>query len=208
MGGVGSGRTSRLPTAEACGTLVLRARDLPPGLEPGGHASVTRIFRADGEVFPIQLTVTWPVDGVAQATLRHETRSGVGHRVSYRIQLERTPCRFGGWRWWFRCPSTARRAHKLFLPRGGECFLSRPAYRLAYVSQRLDAMGRLQHRKRLILRKLDGDWEAAQRPKGMRHGTYERLLERLDEVELLIDACFLEGLERIRARHSSGRWQR
>jgi hypothetical protein len=208
MGGVGSGRFSRLPTAEACNSLVLRPRDMPLGLEPGGHASVTRIFRADGDIFPIQLMVAWPLDGVAHATLRHETRNRVEHQVSYRIELERAQCRFGGWRWWFRCPATGRRAHKLFLPRGGECFMSRPAYRLAYASQRLDAMGRLQHRKRLVLRKLDGDWEAALRPKGMRHRTYERLLAKLEEVELRIDACFVEGLERIRARHRRGHWWR
>jgi len=208
MGGSGSGRSSSFPTAEACSSLVLRVRDLPAQLVPGGQASITRIFRADGEIFTIQVTVAWPIDGVAHAILRHATRHGKGRLVSYRVGLERTACRFGGWRWWFRCPSTGRRAHKLFLPRGGECFLSRPAYRLAYASQRLDAMGKLQHRKQLILRKLDGDWDAALRPKGMRHRTYEQLLARLEEVELRIDACFVAGLTRLRARHVGMRSRR
>lgn len=180
---------------------MLPAKPLLARLRLGGCISGSLVFRAGSRLFSVYVTVTWPLDGLPHLTLCHSTRTADQRAIRYRIELERTPCRFGGGRWWFRCPSTGRLAHKLFLPRGGESFLSRPAYRLAYASQRLDDLGKLQQRKWLLIRRLGGDWEAPLRPKGMHDRTYARLLTRLEEVEGRIDACFLAGLEKIHARH-------
>ena len=78
--------------------------------------------------------VTFRLDtGAAQLQLDYWLN---GVAVSERIPLDRTRPRYGGVRWWFRCPSCARRCAKLYLPPGAECFACRRCHRLAYQSQR------------------------------------------------------------------------
>jgi hypothetical protein len=201
MGGINSGRQGRFPTAEACGSLILPMQGFMGRLEPGMQGSGSLTFRSDGEPLRLKVAVAWPRSDAPHVMMTHPIRAEDGRTISYRIDLERTPCRFGGWRWWWLCPATGRRAHKLFLPRGGQRFLSRPAYRLGYASQRLDPLGKLQHSKWLIIRKLGGDWDMPIRPKGMRRRTYGRLLDRLEDVELRLELCFQAGIERLMARY-------
>lgn len=59
----------------------------------------------------------------------------------YWIELETTPCHFGGRRWWFQCPlpkedggRCERRSFKLYLPPGGGYFGCRECYDLTYRS--------------------------------------------------------------------------
>lgn len=58
--------------------------------------------------------------------------------VLYQVEIERTPCHYGGERSWFICPGRGcgRRVAKLYLPYGGKYFLCRHCYGLAYESQR------------------------------------------------------------------------
>ena len=63
-------------------------------------------------------------------------------QLNYRIELEFTPCYFGGLRYWFVCPLTknsipcSRRVGKLYLPPGGQYFGCRHCYNLTYRSQK------------------------------------------------------------------------
>jgi hypothetical protein len=56
------------------------------------------------------------------------------------VQLQTTPCFFGGQRWWFTCPLTKngqpceRRVAKLYLPPGGRYFGCRDCHELVYQS--------------------------------------------------------------------------
>jgi hypothetical protein len=60
--------------------------------------------------------------------------------MDYLVQLQTTPCHFGGERWWFVCPLTTngrackRRVGKLYLPTGGRYFGCRHCYDLTYKS--------------------------------------------------------------------------
>lgn len=56
--------------------------------------------------------------------------------LDYRVPLVTTRPRFGGVRWWFRCPlaGCGRRAAALHLPPGGRSFGCRGCYRLTYAS--------------------------------------------------------------------------
>lgn len=60
--------------------------------------------------------------------------------IRLRIQLTTTRPRYGGYRWWFRCPlrrgadGAGLRAEKLYLPPGALCFGSRLAHNLTYRS--------------------------------------------------------------------------
>jgi hypothetical protein len=60
--------------------------------------------------------------------------------LDYKIQLVKTPCYFGGFRFWFICPLTyhgvacERRVAKLYLPGNAEFFGCRHCYDLTYRS--------------------------------------------------------------------------
>jgi hypothetical protein len=57
-----------------------------------------------------------------------------GEPINTWIFLAVTKPRFGGRRWWFKCPETGRRVAKLYLPPGEVRFASRQAYALSYRS--------------------------------------------------------------------------
>jgi hypothetical protein len=57
-----------------------------------------------------------------------------GKPIDSWVWLTTTVPRFGGHRWWFRCPALGIRAAKLYLPPRGDCFASRKAWNLTYRS--------------------------------------------------------------------------
>ncbi|WP_244408287.1 hypothetical protein [Roseomonas fluvialis] len=123
------------------------------------------------------------------------------------VTLETTPCRFGGVRWWWVCPATGRRCATLYLPNGGQLFLSRGrgAYRLGYASQSQDAMGRSHGRLRRLHRRLGGAYTHAddvlpRRPKWMRWRTYERTWAEWEAAMERHEAIWMKGAERMLGR--------
>ncbi|HEY1430482.1 MAG TPA: hypothetical protein VGF39_02475 [Stellaceae bacterium] len=135
------------------------------------------------------VTVDLTIDWNSFVELMHPTRDERERDriVTDRIQLTWTAPTYGGRRWWFLCPSTAYRTTKLFLPDGAWHFRSRQAYRLGYACQRDDRFGRLQRRAVALNRQLGGEgwstWDIPpQKPKWMRWGTFERKIERWEQV--------------------------
>ncbi len=72
----------------------------------------------------------------------------------YKIELQTTPCHYGGRRWWFVCPLSVngrycgRRVGKLYLPPGGRYYGCRHCHDLTYRSsqesdKRVNALKRL-----------------------------------------------------------------
>jgi len=72
----------------------------------------------------------------------------------YEVRIDRTPCHFGGWRYWFVCPLVVggrpchQRVAKLYLPPGGTYYGCRHCYNLTYESvqrhdKRVDALMKL-----------------------------------------------------------------
>src|ERR1700729_3074598 len=102
------------------------------------------------------------------------------------------PCRFGGARPYFACPSVVngiacrRRVTKLYGP--GRYFLCRHCYRLVHASQSEGGLDRTLRRANAIRQRLGGDPGMAApfppRPKGMWRRTYERLRRRTFEIEM------------------------
>ena len=128
--------------------------------------------------------------------------SANGTPMDYRVWLRRTPCRFGGFRWWWICPRTGHPATKLYLPPGAKTFASRRAYRMAYRSERGGPMDRSHTRQARIFEKLGGEYRFFEdpppdRPKGMHHRTYERLLAELRGAEQRHDAIYAIGVLRL-----------
>jgi hypothetical protein len=112
------------------------------------------------------------------------TEGGEPARYRYEVPVERTSCRFGGSRPWFRCPWCNRRCAVIYgLSRDGY-FACRICLRLAYTSECECPFGRLLRRmEKLEARLIDGELK----PKGMRWRTFERICERIDEIDQTID---------------------
>jgi hypothetical protein len=114
-------------------------------------------IEADGRCLGLTITIDTRDSDHARLILEHEGRGAeTDPRAPYAIALERTAQPLGGVRWWFRCPHLGIRAAKLFLPRGGDAFLSRKAYGLAYGCQRETDDDLLQRRGGRIWRDLGG----------------------------------------------------
>ena len=111
--------------------------------------------------------------------------------VQFPIYLTSTPCHYGGARPWFICPACQRNCAVVAFGRGG--WACRTCLNLAYSSEAEDGMGRLWRKQRKLEARVGEDW---QRPKGMHRATYERIVDRLMEIEALKDGHMMLALQR------------
>lgn len=92
------------------------------------------------------------------------------------IELERTPCYFGGTRVWMTCPRCGRRAAILYFGNGARRFGCRICYGLAYASQREGLYWGSWNRYLRLSESLKT------RPKGMHYKTWYAKLAKAEEV--------------------------
>ncbi len=159
-------------TVETCLQLDVRA----PGVRAAvAHAGVGQWQWSSGEV------VAYAVRGDVLALLLPG-----GEQRGQAIRLERTACRFGGWRRWFRCPSATcgRRCAVLYWPPGGEAFACRSCWGLTYRSRLLTPSDRLYLRRDRVVARLGpvrpGD--VPPKPRGMQWRTYGRIRAQAEEL--------------------------
>ena len=180
MGGRGSGRQ-----ATYCGKDVTeestpldirklsRSGLLVPGRSFGWQWTVN-----DRQVAGITIHVA-----VQAVQLRWQKRS-TGESLDQWIQLQSTPCRFGGARQWFTCPRCSKRVAILYGP--GQFFACRGCYGLAYASQKEGVGDRSSRQADKIRRRLG--WQVGflngdgNRPKGMHWASYWRLKAEHDRL--------------------------
>jgi len=226
MGGMGSGRHGGRATVEGCRSLRLDVNRVTRGVR--GHLRGLRDgerIQADpfawswtvhSEAEPwARVLITLTMDrwrGYARLQFDVDHWSRATGPQDQTVQMETTPCRFGGRRWWWVCPATGRRCSKLYLPNGGTRFLSRGpgAYRLAYASQNGGPLDRSHGRLARLHRKMGGDYGYADdppppRPKGMRRRTYDRLVAEWEAAIGRHEAIWLAGAERLLARMQARR---
>ena len=86
-----------------------------------------------------------------------------GVATTQRVRIDVVACRFGGHRYFFRCPVTWRRCLVLACVHG--VFASRQAHRLNYAIQSLDRLGRL-HRARAKARERAMGTDGRAKPRG------------------------------------------
>lgn len=175
-GGVrwGAGR----PSTKAIGERLHRV-DVREWSRRGGllrHGQFVWSWRCGGE--PSGSVSVWVSPGEAVTLDFTLTMNGERRKLSQRVRLDRTPCRFGGLRSWFACPCCGRRVAVLYLRFGR--FACRTCQRVAYASQSEDLIGRMWRKQSKIEARLDEHWR---RPKGMRRRTYARLLGEAVECE-------------------------
>ena len=126
----------------------------------GYRAGAIQWTNASGEVTDtIGIAVSLSLEGYGendvQLTYSMTDRStGEKKDFDYKIELESTPCHFGGVRWWFICPlwkngvHCGRRVGKLYLPGNGTYFGCRHCHNLTYRSckehdSRMSALAKL-----------------------------------------------------------------
>ena len=178
MGGPGNGRRRHYSAADC--TDDYRRLDVRRWQRDG--------FLAPGRAFGWQ----WTRDNETVASIqvrteadrvilsyRHRSGGAEWKSEEYPVRLDWTPCTYGGRRAWFLCPARGcgRRVAILY---GGSIIACRHCHGLAYRCQRETACDRAARRTANIRARLG--WapgilnDAAGKPKGMRWGTFERLI--------------------------------
>ena len=108
---------------------------------------------------------------------RYRSRGEEWQAVEQYIHFDRTPCNYGGHRWWFLCPRCYRRVAVLY--GAGKYFLCRHCYDLTYSSQQESLPDRLMRKSRNIRKQLGGGNSLVDpfpfKPKNMHWETYYRL---------------------------------
>lgn len=141
------------------------------------------------EIRPVYLSEDDPADWLEVQHLWAEDT------VAERINMEWTPCAYGGARPWLLCPWCGRRARLLYLESAiASPVVSRLACRtclgLAYECQRQDETRRLAEKAKRLRRKADGASAFSlfsafpARPTGMHWATYLRLREASETATL------------------------
>ena len=118
-------------------------------------------------------------------------KSRTGEDVEQWVSLQTTPCRFGGERAWFTCPTCDKRVAVLY--GAGKYFACRSCCALGYASQKEGAGDRSGRQAEKIRKRLK--WDAGilngegGKPKGMHWATFWRLKAEHDRLAQL---CFYD----------------
>jgi len=205
MGSWLSGRQPEKVTVESCLTLnlaaMLRLGSIKPGACLAGAWAWTNARTGD-----TRGTISYEANLVDQNAAWVRLHYSVGDKPQdYRVWLRHMPCRFGGYRWLWQCPRTGHDSAKLYLPPLGTMFLSRRAYRMAYLSERGGPIDRSHRRQARLYAKLGKlyvlfDECPPRRPKGMHRRTYERLEAETMQAIDRHDAIFIAGATRLMAK--------
>jgi hypothetical protein len=127
-------------------------------------------------------------------------RIKLGH-LDQRIMLTTKRRHFGGRQWYFVCPYTNRPASVLWKPPGAHSFASRLKWKrqVAYASQFMDRVARGHQGAATIKSRLcsvggfdPNEWDLPPKPKWMRWRTYNRMVERFDRYEAMVEEGLLE----------------
>ena len=147
---------------------------------------------------------------IAYMLHEHETRLRIQMRgTEQTIFLVPKPRRFGGNQWYFVCPVMDRCCSVLWMPPGASHFRSRHGWgrAVAYASQFLDSDNRAHRGKAKIKARLIADldpdeWELPSKPKWMRWRTYNRLEEKFDGYEEVLDRGISELMAHLLVKYS------
>jgi len=101
------------------------------------------------------------------------------------VQIERTPCNFGGSRSWFICPCCHRRVAVVLLQ--DDTVACRHCLNLTYASCNEDKIDRSIRRKDKYAEKLGGAMNVFGKPDRMHWKTWERLQQKYFEEERLAE---------------------
>lgn len=200
MGGSNSGRTGGYPTSGRTQSFILNLSKIMRAMkgQPSGATATVR-FGEGGSLGHVEITLALDpkyLDGMA--TLRYELEQysrRIPERTQY-IRLLSEPCRFGGRRWFFKCPATGRPCTKLYLPNGADHWRSRNGFKLAYDCQREAPIDRLHRRLKRLYGKIGMTYSGHEscwpsKPPRMHQTTYAKIEAAIyraeDEINTVIE---------------------
>ena len=197
MGGVGSGtwfRWSKRKTLEECQRIDVRYMYKRGLLKEGMAGSLSWTTRGE----PSGSISYRSYDGSLALSYAFTAGDSEPEQIEDQIQLEWTPCNYGGHRPWFRCPSCNRRV--MVLARQDRLFRCRKCHHIPYGSQTEMRANRLIRKARKI-RALVGASDDLQepiwrKPKGMHQKTFDRLSQKDRIVSAEIDSYIARLLNR------------
>ena len=127
-------------------------------------------------------------------------------QLDQRIMLTTKRRHFGGRQWYFVCPYTNRPASVLWKPPGAQSFASRQKWKrqVAYASQFMDRVARGHQGAATIKSRLcsvggfdPNEWDLPPKPKWMRWRTYNRMVERFDRYQAMVEEGLLGVVKRL-----------
>ncbi len=183
MGGFGSGRKRGKNCTDEMRQIDIRLLSRSGFLNAG--MSYGWQWKRNGDVVA-SINLSVEADRVWFA-YRQRERSREWQDMRYPVSLERTACRFGGERVWWRCPATGC-GRRVAILHGGSVFACRHCHRLAYRCQRENDDDRATRRADTLRDKLK--WEPGilngegGKPKGMHWSTFQRLKTQHDAFVL------------------------
>lgn len=176
MGGFGSGgRTIRRRTVDSTFQLNIARLKEWGSLTPGAVGRLTWSVR-DRET--ASMGYTTHSDHIVLRFRYSENGASHWQSIERHIDLELTPCHFGGSRKWFVCSGCASRMGTLCLHQNQ--FLCRHCLALPYRSQNSSKYDRQIQKVHKLRARIGLE---TRKPKGMHWKTYRRLQQRYDEAE-------------------------
>lgn len=107
-----------------------------------------------------------------------------GKDYNYHVKLDRTPCHYGGYRYWYLCPHCGKRTSVLYRAGLYVCRHCIGANYQTQLNQPLDNIRRKMHKVASKLKWVEvGYKEVPLRPKGMHQKTFNRLHGYYQELE-------------------------
>jgi hypothetical protein len=188
-------------------------------LESGLKLDLNRLARR-GIIKPGAITgpigIAWTDDTGQQVASGYVTADMGGEQVGWlRIRLGPLdqciclvgrPRHFGGRQWFFKCPQLHSLATVLWMPAGADTFASRQKWgrQVAYASQFMDRVARGHQGAATIKSRLctsggfdPDEWDLPPKPKWMRWRTYNRMVEKFDGYEAMIEEGLLEAVKQL-----------
>lgn len=179
MGGYGSGREKRHQSTDECLRLSIGRLNRGRFLVPGVVCTWTWT-RNGNDKSSIKITA---LDGRVLLSFRVQEKAGEWQNVAQEVEIDRTPCNYGGTRPWFLCPKCGRRVSVLY---GKRAFYCRACHLLAYPSQ-CESQSKRCYRRANKLRQCLGGEPGVQsnipKPKWMRWRTYEQVVRKIEALE-------------------------
>lgn len=107
-----------------------------------------------------------------------------GKDYNYHVKLDRTPCHYDGYRYWYLCPHCGKRTSVLYRAGLYVCRHCIGANYQTQLNQPLDNIRRKMHKVASKLKWVEvGYKEVPLRPKGMHQKTFDRLHGYYQELE-------------------------
>lgn len=173
---MGRGRTGWRPVGEHMLRLDVRFLHRKDWLRPG--LSFTLSWSWGGEP-AASIGVFTNTDSIR---LMYGTKDG--EQVDALVDLDRTPCHYGGTRPWFLCPRCGRRVGVLF---AGRRFWCRHCHGIAYAVENEDKLSRVLRRSNKLRERVQARAGTAYpvtfKPKGMHQRTFDRIRWEIHELE-------------------------